>query len=90
MTKTAAISLLVLLVFILGIGLMGCGGGDDDENGESTPSQPTLELPTDLVTLTIGNLTDETGVASSALSVIDMALKDFAEYYNEENLIPGV
>ncbi len=88
--KITAISLSVLLVFVLGIGMIGCGGNSDDENGDTTPSQPTTKSPPEVITITIGNLTDETGVSSSALGVIDMALKDIVEYYNEENLIPGI
>ena len=88
--KLTAMALTILLVFTLGIVMTSCGGNGDDENGESTPSQQPTESPVGLITLTIGNLTDETGVSSSALSIIDMALKDFVEYYNEENLIPGV
>jgi ABC-type branched-subunit amino acid transport system substrate-binding protein len=42
------------------------------------------------VTITVGNLTDKTGVASNAMIAIDTALNDTVEYYNENNLIPGV
>ena len=42
------------------------------------------------VTITIGELTDFTGPASPAVIAMHYALEDIAEYYNEENLIPGV
>ncbi len=42
------------------------------------------------VVITIGNHTDMSGVASSAMVVITKALEDITAYYNEENLIPGV
>lgn len=42
------------------------------------------------VTITIGELTDFTGPAASALTPCSWALHDVAEYINEEGLIPGV
>ncbi len=46
--------------------------------------------PSESVTITIGNHTDATGVASNAMAVITTALGDTIDYYNERNLIPGV
>ena len=42
------------------------------------------------MTITIGNHTNKTGIAANAMQYKDMALKDVVEYYNENNLIPGV
>lgn len=60
----------------------------------STPSPTqvaTVEpVPSGDVVITVGNLTDLTGVSSSAMETINMGLDDIVEYYNEENLIPGV
>ena len=42
------------------------------------------------VTITIGEVTDLTGPASSALIPVHYALLDLVRYYNEEDLIPGV
>ena len=54
-----------------------------------TPTgEPTQ--PPETVTITIGNHTDLTGVAANAMSVITLAVKDTVDYYNEQNLIPGV
>lgn len=58
----------------------------------SSNSSPTRTDPTEVppVTITIGNHTDATGVASNAMAIITMALEDTIEYYNEQNLISGV
>lgn len=47
-------------------------------------------LPTEPVTIAIGNLTDLTGVSANGMEPINMALGDMVRYYNENNLIPGV
>ncbi len=59
------------------------------ESPPITTPTPTLETSEDVV-ITIGNHTDMTGVASNAMSILTMAMKDTAKYYNEQNLIPGV
>ncbi len=90
-------------IIILGIMLLvmaplaACSSSEDSQ----PVTQPTGEVdipvassePTivnERVIITIGNHTDLTGVAANAMSVITMALKDTADYYNEQNLIPGV
>ena len=60
--------------------MAGCGEGGGEQTEEEAAD----------VIITIGNLTDKTGVASGPMSIIDAALKDAVEYFNEENLIPGV
>lgn len=85
----------VVLVLAL-ILLPACGDDGNTPTAEtaarSTPTE--IDEPVDdqaeLVTITIGNLTDLTGVSANAMSVIDMALEDLVRYYNQENLIPGV
>ncbi|NQT73005.1 MAG: ABC transporter substrate-binding protein [Chloroflexi bacterium] len=52
--------------------------------------EPTSTATQELVTITIGNLSDLTGVSSNAMGVVNIALEDTVEYYNERNLIPGV
>ncbi|NQT71343.1 MAG: ABC transporter substrate-binding protein [Chloroflexi bacterium] len=85
------LSLVLLLVLVL---LSACGGnGDDNDDDATKPTVPTATQTTDQVTktkITIGNHTDKTGVAANALAYIDAALVDVIEYYNENNLIPGV
>ncbi len=65
----------------------GCGGDDKSTN---PPLMQPEDTPTEDVVITIGNLSDLTGPASSAMDKINNALTDMVEYYNEENLIPGV
>ena len=87
--KPVIILLAILLVVFISMG--ACNG-----NGEQTPLpliQPsvTSQTPTgDEAVITIGNLTDFTGVSANAMEYINMALDDLVEYYNETNLIPGV
>jgi hypothetical protein len=42
------------------------------------------------VKITIGVITDFTGVGAEAFKRINLAIEDLAKYYNEQNLIPGV
>jgi hypothetical protein len=42
------------------------------------------------VTITIGNISDMTGPASSALVPINILLQDIVNYYNDNQIIPGV
>ena len=42
------------------------------------------------VTITIGQVNDLTGAASSICITVSKALQDIVRYYNDENLIPGV
>ncbi|NQT72358.1 MAG: ABC transporter substrate-binding protein [Chloroflexi bacterium] len=66
----------------------------------SNPTPSTTPSPTQVATvppepsgdivITIGNLTDLTGVSSSAMETINLGLEDIVEYYNNQNLIPGI
>lgn len=78
------IVILVVLLLLLPL-LSAC----DDGNGTQQPNHTSSPTAED-ITLTIGNLTDYTGVAASAFEVINLAMKDMVEYYNENNLIPGI
>ncbi len=87
------IPLAFLLLMALVIVIPSCNSSDDEATQPDI--QPTIEPttatePVEDVVVTIGNLTDMTGVASNAIAVIDMALNDLVTYYNEQNLIPGV
>jgi len=77
-TRTAVI----LFVITILIPIIACG--DDNGRDGLTPGS------TEEVTITIGNLTDQTGPSANAMSPINMGLEDLVEYYNENNLIPGV
>lgn len=67
--------------------LTACNSSDDES---SKDTQATSTLQTEPVTITIGNITDLSGVAAQAMSSINKALYDVVRYYNDENLIPGV
>lgn len=89
MTRTLLRAPMVLVVFLLVSlsVLAACGGGD----GETQPADRTTAAgPTEKKTVIIGNLTDLTGAMQTAAEVLDMALHDTAEYFNEQGLIPGV
>ena len=75
---------IVILALFLSLGCV------NDGNPTSSPmTQPASNPPEDVV-ITIGNLSDLTGVSANAMGSINNSLKDMAEYYNEEKLIPGV
>ncbi len=71
---------LLLILWVVSMLLLACSSNDD-----GTQSQEQED-----VVITIGNLSDLTGVAANAMELIDMALEDLVEHFNEENLIPGV
>ena len=86
--------LLAVLLLTLTI-LAACNG--DDGNGTVPPTTPVTTLPSPTKTIPpkpikiiIGNHTDVTGVSSNAMELLTIALEDTAEYYTENNLIPGV
>ncbi len=83
---------LVMVVFGLSL-LISCGGGSDDPSPMAQPTNAPPETPILLgedVVITIGNLSDLTGVSSNAQSTINTALGDLVKYYNDNDLIPGV
>ncbi len=83
---------LVLAVMIVSTILVGCGDEGNDSGLVQVPQESQKPVPTksEPITVTIGNLTDLTGVAANPMSYIDMSVRDMVNYYNEENLIPGV
>jgi ABC-type branched-subunit amino acid transport system substrate-binding protein len=81
------ISLLVTLSL-----LVTCDSSDDKE--EITPAQTATVQPTEVpvedVTITVGVLSDMTGPAAKAMEIVNQVTNDLIEYFNEEDLIPGV
>ena len=67
---------------------VGCDNGDETSIS-STPS-PTDTIKTEPRKMTIGLFTDITGPAARPMAVMTMAIEDMLDYYNEQNLIPGV
>jgi len=83
------IGAILLAGTLLSVMLLAACGNSNGENGNGT--SPTQPSPTgEQVLITIGNHTDMTGVASTAMIVITKALEDMAAYYTDEQLIPGV
>lgn len=84
---------IVAIVLLALTGLIGCGDGGEESPAETTsPTQNPTETPGtgEKVVITIGNITDLTGVASSAHHLINISLNDLAQYFNDEILGPGV
>lgn len=88
------ISLVVVLLVVTSV--VACGGDDGDGVPAETASPTVGAEPGDTTTsaedvvITIGRITDLTGPSAGALATIEAALDDLVEYYNEEDLIPGV
>jgi hypothetical protein len=85
---------LVLTLLVLPL-VAACGDGDDDEKTPEATKQATegAVQPTDAaddVTITIGNISDVTGGAAGAMRIVDLGIEDAIEYFNDNNLIPGV
>jgi len=78
---------LVLISLLIALFLFAACNNDNENpssggNGKVTNGEE--------VVITIGNLTDQTGVAAEGMAPIQMALNDIVGYYNDNNLIPGV
>ena len=87
----AGIVVLVVLLMVAA-SLVGCDSNDDEQTPTSgtTPTTQPTEEPADKVEITIGVITDKTGIAANTWEIFDMALEDIIEYYNQEGIIPGV
>ncbi len=79
-------TVLVLAFLLLALPILAACGGEDDNKGTTAPT----EEPAENTTITIGVISDKTGPATLAYTLIDMAVADLLRYYNEENLVPGV
>jgi ABC-type branched-subunit amino acid transport system substrate-binding protein len=88
MRISSKIGILVLAVLLIMLPLLtACS--DDEQEIPTLSTELTME-PMEDVKITIGVISDKTGPAANAYIDIDMALADVVEYYNKENLIPGV
>jgi len=84
---------MIILAILLTVPMLAAcgGGGDDNGTGDDVGNgDGNGDIEKKDVTITIGELIDMTGVASTAMHVIHLALEDVVEYYNDGNLIPGV
>ncbi len=66
----------------------GEGGTPDGKIGNDT--EITSPGGVEEVVITIGNLSDLTGTSAVAMEVINSALRDLVDYFNEADIIPGV
>jgi len=84
--RFAAMAIGILLV----LALPACS---DDDNGPANAPQPAQETtaaaPAAEVTITIGVITDKTGMAALSMQPVDQALEDLIKYFNGNELIPG-
>jgi len=96
-SSTVILALVALLMMVPLV--TACGGGEKTPAPASTATQTTTPAstataaptqPAKTVKITIGCITDMTGMASNALIPVDKALADVVRYFNENNLIPGV
>jgi len=86
-SSSANITAIILVILLLAVSLLSaCDGG----NGDEATAPLTEGLGTEDVVITIGNHSDLTGPTSNAMDSINAALDDLIEYFNDENLIPGV
>ncbi len=89
MQKATKGGVIALAVLLMALPLsFACGSDNGDDGTPPPPDSPTP--PAVDVTLTIGNLTDLTGVASAGFELINLGINDMVDYYNENNLIPGI
>ncbi len=91
--------LILVLITLLAFPVAACSNDDtsetDGSNSSPNPSvsttpSPTVEAPAEPITIKIGVITDQTGMAAQVMGTVDMALKDLVKYFNDENMIPGV
>jgi len=89
---------IVVLTILLLISLLLVACGSENKQTSTVQTIPT-EFPTsteaaapepESIVITIGNLTDMTGVAANGMAPVNMALGDTISYYNDQNFIPGV
>lgn len=91
-TVLKPIVFVAILLTLVSLVLAACSGGDDGTEPIDTPTQTTVPNiePVEETTITIGVISDITGIAAQAYVLIDLAIADIARYYNEENIIPGI
>ncbi len=97
--NSGKLGILFLAALLLIIPLLAACSDDDETEEPTTTVTPTGEPttvpttetpPAEDVVITIGNLTDFTGPTAVMNESVNAGLKDLVQYFNEENLIPGI
>lgn len=83
---------ITLTIMTIAVSVLSCSNDDNSHSSlpEDTSNTNGDTVSSEVVTITLGNFTDLTGVSANAMQVLTMALEDTVDYYNETNLIPGV
>lgn len=90
MSRLKVLTFLFLALLVITVPLLLAACGDDEEEKEtSRATTPAATTPAKEVKVTIGVLSDLTGPASAAMTIVDMALADIVRYFNENNRTPG-
>ncbi len=96
MKGPSGVIMVVLSIFfcIIALFVFACGGDGSERSPEvksSAPKEAEVVSPdSGMTVITIGNLSDLTGLTSNAQEVINTALADVVDYWNRNGLIPGV
>jgi len=81
--------IIIITLILLVIVLAACADGKGD-NGNISITESTDASLTSKTTIKIGNITDITGPAASGMELVNVALNDVINYYNENDVISGV
>jgi len=77
---SSKVGVIILASLLLTLSLLvACGSSGEQEK---TPAQTATEEPAKAVTITIGFLSDMTGMAAGAMTVVNSGIQDLVEYYN--------
>ncbi|MFC2027698.1 ABC transporter substrate-binding protein [Chloroflexota bacterium] len=93
MSNKTVLRILAFVLFItIATMVVGCSSDDEVSDGDAVDKEMSsaTPAPSESIKITIGNHSDLTGVSSNAMILVTRSLEDMADYYNEENLIPGV
>lgn len=92
--KKLTILLVPFLVSGLILGSMACESGGKEATASplvqpSSTITSESQMTPEPVEITIGNLSDLTGVGAGGFQIINMGINDMVDHYNDNNLIPG-
>lgn len=71
--------------------LVACSTGSDTPNPMAQPESTDGHVrESEPVEITIGVISDRTGMAAQTMGIVDIALDDLVGHFNSEGLIPGL